>query len=969
MRPLLPITDLAILSTTWDGVASRGLDERAGARLAGGAGEDHDLALPARLAALARLVAIVPSCPVGDDAIHLPGLGAGLGLLEVAGAGRAGAERVGLDPAVAVALVVPTAPTPGRPLAICAVLHVDDARALVAHPHLVKAILARRTTVLRMLKHLALAALETAIAGLLAHRPVAPLSQLAVLRGNGAALRGLVQACLARRAIEGGLLHDIPLAIPLADVPVQVARRPLGPVRDGAVPPVQVGLRALLGLAHVSVARLAAFIVLHGDVSAPLAEPCLRGLAPLAPGAELAIHGNARWSAWRCGLACTDVQLRALAHAAVPRREERALGRRGEAQRPAAHRHAGPAADAAARRRGPLRPGAVEARLTMSAALGHLFGTLEIAHAPAMVGHLVDGAVAVPLAVAARAVAPLGPVSPGAVEALLLHACVRVARGHGGQLRVAGPPPVARQREDPAPALPLASPAALGAAGPVAPEAQGAVGRAGEPAGVGGGLAGARAAGGHLLQRGHVALLAAAVREDLDVAVALVHSKACARAEGPLTPLGELAISVGNAGLHCACLVLVPDASCWPPACIGPKLHAPAPHSVSAATRSGAALPFLPLAPLAVDAILATLVCVAGRGLALRQSLAFGASVLWQRLDRTHPVSHTSATARGTRRPVVPQAPRAVCVGAHAVLAQARQGLLQRSLAAVAVQLLGVCYLPRARHGTLATFYRALRPLRPLLEVAVHTAGHGVACLQLPERALRALAAVPGRRLHGPRADGLAAAALLAAARRLWLPPAQRRPLAPLGEQARLLVRRGAALRLLQCLVAAPPNTHGVLLDLARPEALRVRLQVARRPAGPVAHDAVAALARRLVAGLRLQGHILASLATVARSVQDPAHASVPADAAGDTAGGPLLPVREEAGHGLAVPAAGHGLLRAASARLPAVFGRAQGSPAAEGLASGVHALAPLRPIGERAVLHLQQAVLRNVLHRLNLGA
>mmetsp|Transcript_95500 Transcript_95500/g.294608 ORF Transcript_95500/g.294608 Transcript_95500/m.294608 type:complete len:300 (-) Transcript_95500:1139-2038(-) len=292
----------------------------------------------------------------------------------------------------------------------------------------------------------------------------------------------------------------------------------------------------------------------------------------------------------------------------------------------------------------------------------------------------------VPLALAApRAVAPLGPVAPDTVEAGLHRASFRVARPCDGELTVAGFPAVAGEGEDLARALPLASAAVLGASGPVTPGAKGAIGRASSLARPRDCIIGARVARPHLLQRGHVAVLPVARREDLDVAVALVHPEAAPRAEGPVTPLGELAVRVRRARGLRAGLVLVSHARDGPAALVGVHLDAPAPHGEGAATGGRAALPLLPLAPLAVDTLLAAVVRVARRRLALCQGFAGCAPVLRQRLDGPVPALQAAPATGCACGPVGPQAPLAVGEGAHAVLADAWEDLVQGPFAALAV--------------------------------------------------------------------------------------------------------------------------------------------------------------------------------------------------------------------------------------------------------------------------------------------
>mmetsp|Transcript_97469 Transcript_97469/g.303589 ORF Transcript_97469/g.303589 Transcript_97469/m.303589 type:complete len:903 (-) Transcript_97469:103-2811(-) len=819
------------------------------------------------------------------------------------------------------------------------------------------------------LQDAALAAPEAAPAGLLASRPVAPLRQQAVLRRDGVALHGLVQRPLARSAVERGHLHDVALPVLLTLLTVHLARGPGGPIGQDAVPPVRVSRHAALGLAHGTLAGLPALVALRHDVSLPLAEPRGRGLAPLAPGVKLAVKGNARRRARRGGRAGAEVELRPLAPGPVIRPEERVFRRGREAQRPALHRRTLAAAHAASSGGRPRRPGAEEACLAVAAALLDLLGALKVAHAPAVVWHLADGAVAVPLANAARALAPLGPVGPGAVLAALLHAGVRVARGRDGELGIARLAAVGRQVEDLSFAIPLASVAGLGAHGPVGPEAEAAVRRAGELASARRGLGRAWVAGARLLQRYHVAVLPVAAWEDLDEAVTLMHAEARPGAEGPFAPVGELAVSVRGAGRLLAGLVLVPQTRRRPATRIRLALHGPAPHRIGAAASRGASTPILPLAPEAVDALLPAGMSVARGGLALRQGIARRAPVLRESLDHAVPVHQATPATRRAGGPVIPLAPLAVGVRAHAALAEAGPGLLHRTLAALAVQRLRVGNLPRARSGSLAALRGADGPLGPLCEVAGDHAREDVASLELPHRAARAAAAVPGWRLHHACAECLAAATLLAALGRVRLPPAEGAPFAPLGELARLLNWSRAALRLLQRLVAALADAHSVLHDLPLPEALGVRLRVAHRPVRPLPDDAVLALASRGGAGLCLEGHVLAGLAAVAGLPHHPAHAGVPASATRGAARCPVLPVREEAGLGVLLAAAGHGLLRAASAGLTAIRGRAQHSALAVDLARGVSAGAPGRPDGERAVPRDQQAVLWDVLHRLYLGA
>mmetsp|Transcript_29164 Transcript_29164/g.86729 ORF Transcript_29164/g.86729 Transcript_29164/m.86729 type:complete len:233 (+) Transcript_29164:1591-2289(+) len=201
-RPLLPVGDLAVLGAAGDGIAPRCLYELLRAGLAARGREDHDLALPAHLAAPACLVAAVPVRPIGDLAVHLADVQARLRLLEVTVTRRSSAQGVGADLALAVALAVGAAAAPCGPGCVGAVLQLHLAGLAVARPHLVEAFLAGLAAMLRVLDNLPLAVLEATVARLLALRPFGPLRQGTVLGGDGAAVDGLVQAALARPAVE-----------------------------------------------------------------------------------------------------------------------------------------------------------------------------------------------------------------------------------------------------------------------------------------------------------------------------------------------------------------------------------------------------------------------------------------------------------------------------------------------------------------------------------------------------------------------------------------------------------------------------------------------------------------------------------------------------------------------------------------------------------------------------------------------
>mmetsp|Transcript_95501 Transcript_95501/g.294626 ORF Transcript_95501/g.294626 Transcript_95501/m.294626 type:complete len:254 (-) Transcript_95501:2540-3301(-) len=221
-RPLLPVGDLAVLGAAGDGIAPRCLYELLRAGLAARGREDHDLALPAHLAAPACLVAAVPVRPIGDLAVHLADVQARLRLLEVTVTRRSSAQGVGADLALAVALPGGAA-APCGPGAVGAVLHLHLAGLAVARPHLVEAFLAGLAAMLRVLDNLPLAVLEATVARLLALRPLGPCGERAVLRGDGIAVHGLVQGSLARPAIERRYLDDGTLPVPLSDLPVHLA--------------------------------------------------------------------------------------------------------------------------------------------------------------------------------------------------------------------------------------------------------------------------------------------------------------------------------------------------------------------------------------------------------------------------------------------------------------------------------------------------------------------------------------------------------------------------------------------------------------------------------------------------------------------------------------------------------------------------------------------------------------------------
>mmetsp|Transcript_87734 Transcript_87734/g.272576 ORF Transcript_87734/g.272576 Transcript_87734/m.272576 type:complete len:525 (+) Transcript_87734:765-2339(+) len=382
-----------------------------------------------------------------------------------------------------------------------------------------------------------------------------------------------------------------------------------------------------------------------------------------------------------------------------------------------------------------------------------------------------------------------------------------------------------------------------------------------------------------------------------------------------------------------------------------------------------AAFPVLPLAPLAVDAVLAAGVRVARRRLALHQRLASRATVRGRRSHCAAPAHEASSAGRGTHGPVVPLAPLAVRVGAHAVLADARQRLLQSPLAPLAELCLRRQQLPRAPHAAFAAVRGAGGPAGPVRELAHGVARVRVARLQLPEGAVGAAAAVARRRLHEARPEGLPALALPAAGRRVRLLPTQGLPLTPLREPAGLRRRRWAALSLLERLVAAHPGACGSLLHPAQAEALRVALRVAHGPVVPVAQDAVAAAALLQRAGLGLQRPAHASVAAVLRLAHHATHARVPSAAAGGAASSPLLPVGENAGHRRWPLAAGHRLLGAAGAGGATVCGLCQDLALAVYLASHRLALAPLGPLRQGAVDLFQQALVWHMLHGLDFGA
>mmetsp|Transcript_98477 Transcript_98477/g.287187 ORF Transcript_98477/g.287187 Transcript_98477/m.287187 type:complete len:392 (-) Transcript_98477:1193-2368(-) len=390
---------------------------------------------------------------------------------------------------------------------------------------------------LRILQDLPAAGVQAASARLLAPSPVAPLRESAINGLKRMALLRLVQGGRARRTVKRGRLDDGTLPVPLANLPVHLAIPPGCPVRERAIPLVEVWQEAALGLAHRATTGSATLVVCRGNVAVPFTEACGGRLAPRAPLSERAVLRHARWTAGLHVWAFSHVQLRTEALGATAGLEEEVLGGRLQAQRSAPHHRAMPAASAAATGLGPLRPGADEGFLAMSSAVGDLLGALEVAHLAAMVRHLLDGTVTVLLTLALVAIAPLGPHTPLAVRAQLQLAFLRVAWAHRSELPIARLAAIVRQGQDLAPPLPLASTARLGAWRPVRPLAELAVDRAWELALPDGFLTDPRAARRHLLQRSHVAMCPVARREDLDVAIALVRAVACGRADGPLAPL------------------------------------------------------------------------------------------------------------------------------------------------------------------------------------------------------------------------------------------------------------------------------------------------------------------------------------------------------------------------------------------------------------------------------------------------
>mmetsp|Transcript_61981 Transcript_61981/g.139547 ORF Transcript_61981/g.139547 Transcript_61981/m.139547 type:complete len:599 (-) Transcript_61981:1062-2858(-) len=590
----------------------------------------------------------------------------------------------------------------------------------------------------------ALAALEATTARRSASCPIAPLGQHAMLRLDGAAHRGLMQRPLARCAVRGGLLVDRALAVLLANLAVESALGPILPLTEQAISPVGIVVAALLGLDQGARARLDTLLVVQRGFSSPLAQ--LGGRVrcrPCAPLCELAIDGGARLAVLR-GLAHAQVHLGSHAPRAILQGEEGFVRRLGERQSPAAHRCAGAATpQLTAQGSGPLRPCAEVIRLALPSAFGDLLGTLEVAHPAARIGHLLDGAVPVPLAGATRAIAPLRPLVPLAIEAVLVRASLRVARGRDAERVAACRATALRWRDDLAAPLTLASAAWLRASGPLAPLAQLAVRGDITEAGRAGAVAHTGRARARLLQR-LAAPLARTGGGHLDVARTLLGAEASACASRPLAPLGDLAVRVAEACARSlvACLVLVADARWRPSTVVGLGRHGPASRGIRPTTSRGARRPRAPRAPSAVETLLATGMSVARRGLALRQGLALRSSVLRADLDRPVPVHRPSAARGCAGGPHGPLAPSAVSHGARALRAHAGVDLLCRPLTTVAVELVRVLDGSLACHAALTAVHRASGPVRPLLEHAVNAARVGVARLQLLQGAARASTAV-----------------------------------------------------------------------------------------------------------------------------------------------------------------------------------------------------------------------------------
>mmetsp|Transcript_36368 Transcript_36368/g.104047 ORF Transcript_36368/g.104047 Transcript_36368/m.104047 type:complete len:518 (+) Transcript_36368:2646-4199(+) len=304
------------------------------------------------------------------------------------------------------------------------------------------------------------------------------------------------------------------------------------------------------------------------------------------------------------------------------------------------------------------------------------------------------------------------------------------------------------------------------------------------------------------------------------------------------------------------------------------------------AARGGALRPVLPGAPRAVDADLATL-RGARRHLRLVLRGAGRPTVLLRGQHGARAAVVAAPTGPGASGPVVPLGPLAIhreALGGHAGL-----HLLEPARAAEAALAPGALHLARALGHAHAAGLRAVAPLGPLTELAVHArpAAGGPARLRLLHGVGGLQEAVGGlalRDLAPPEALSLAGGAATG-------------PLRPRRQHARArLFPRGVARGDLLDGLAAVQGLRGRAQHRSAAALLARAGRAAPRPALPLVELARLLRATSLdVAGRPAPHRAAAGLASASGVLGDAPHLHFPAAAARGAAGGPVAPLRQDA--------------------------------------------------------------------------
>mmetsp|Transcript_32490 Transcript_32490/g.85180 ORF Transcript_32490/g.85180 Transcript_32490/m.85180 type:complete len:353 (-) Transcript_32490:893-1951(-) len=335
-----------------------------------------------------------------------------------------------------------------------------------------------------------------------------------------------------------------------------------------------------------------------------------------------------------------------------------------------------------------------------------------------MVWQRLHRAVAPALPPALGAVAPVGPLAPGAILAGLRLAGLRVAGARRQQAVRARPAPVGGLGLDGPLALLLTAAARQRAIGPLRPVAQLAVLRRAAPALGRRLLANPGVAGLHGLE-GRVGAGLPVPRGELrDAPVPLAGAGAGARAWRPAAPLRQLAVPVLLAGREVvADEELLSQSVQELPAVVRLDVDGAASRLVPPGAGRAALRPLHPVPPQAVHAALVAGLRVARGDLDLVQGLARLAALLGLHLHVACSALGASSARGRALSPLLPLAPRAVRLAGVAAL-RARGHLLQRHVAALRARrrerLDGAGARPGARGVA-----QAVRPRRPRRGLAV----------------------------------------------------------------------------------------------------------------------------------------------------------------------------------------------------------------------------------------------------------